>query len=46
MARLLTLCALLTLWPTVCLVQDPPAPTETVVRFNVAPMAAPTRRRP
>src|ERR1700736_6386935 len=42
MARPSVLCALLvTAWPTVCLAQDPPKETETIVRFDVKPMAAP-----
>jgi hypothetical protein len=41
MARTLMVCALIAAWPAVCLAQDPPKPTETVVRFNVQPMAAP-----
>src|ERR1700738_4100553 len=41
MARSFVLCALLTAWPAVCLAQDPPKPTEPIVRFDVKPMAAP-----
>jgi hypothetical protein len=41
MSRVLTTWAMLATWPSVCLAQDQPPPTETVVRFEVAPMAAP-----
>jgi hypothetical protein len=41
MLRALTVCALLVIWPTVCFAQDPPKQTETIVRFDVKPMAAP-----
>src|SRR5438445_8924418 len=41
MARLFLVCALLTVWPVVCMAQDPSKQTETIVRFDVKPMAAP-----
>ncbi len=38
--RWLSVCAVLCVGPLVCRADDPP-PTETVIRFNVRPMAAP-----
>jgi len=41
MSRTLAVCALLAVAPAVCLAQDPPKQTETIIRFDVKPMAAP-----
>src|SRR3954466_6845018 len=41
MARTLTVCALLLSWPFAVRADDPPKPTETIIRLTVSPMAAP-----
>src|SRR5262249_48037810 len=41
MARTLTVCALLLSWPLTPGADDPPKPSETVIRLTVTPMAAP-----
>src|SRR5262249_16592968 len=41
MRRTFVICAVLAVWPSICLAQNPNPPTETVVRFDVAPMDAP-----
>jgi hypothetical protein len=41
MVRTLIVCAVLTVWAPVCLAQNPPKETETVIRLTVQPMTAP-----
>src|SRR5262245_64029042 len=41
MARTLIICALVTAWTPVCMAQNPPKQTETVIQLTVQPMAAP-----